>query len=186
MKKNEKSASKITQYAREIAFAVLDLLLIFLLMLLLRGISKVSEEISQLENSKNEAESVYVLKSTSGRIAENKNIIDKINSYFVDDSNIVSFVKEIDILRTEGTVTQFSFVSDEPIIDSVTSFNVLPFEIVFQGDKTGVENALKKILELPYLIRCVVTEIDRGILDGIVTIKFGGFLYVNENFGKNR
>ena len=173
-------------YRGDIILGTVSLIVILLIVVLVGRLRGIAEEIKQIENEKYKAVSSLALKAAEGKLNSSKGKIDDINSYLVNDDNLVDFVKQIDLLKEEGIVNNFKFASEDLTKDGQTGYEVLAFEVWFAGDKSRVDYGLKKLLGLPYLIRTIVVEVDKAGEEGNISLKYGGYLYVTKAYAKNR
>ena len=173
-------------FKRDIILGAVSLVVILLIVILIGRLKVIAEEIKQIENEKYKAVSSLALRATEGKLKTNSNKIEVINSYLVDDDSLVDFVKQVDLLKEEGIVTNFKFASEDLTKDGQTGYEVLAFEVWFTGDKSRIDYGLKKLLGLPYLIRTIVVEIDKISEEGNISLKYGGYLYVTEAYAENR
>ena len=173
-------------YKRDIILGTISLVVILLIVILMGRLNIIAEEIKQLENEKYKAVSSLALKATEGKLETNSDKIEAINSYLIDDNGLVDFVKQIDLLKEEGVVTNFKFASENLTKDGQTGYEVLPFELWFIGDKPRIDYGLKKLLGLPFLIRTVVVEVDKTSEEGDISLRYGGYLYVTKTHTKDR
>lgn len=173
-------------YKRSVVLGAVSLVVILLIVVLIGRLKVIAEEIKQIENEKYKAVSSLTLKAAEGKLNTSKDKIDDINSYLVDDDSLVEFVRQIDLLKEEGIVTNFKFASENITKDGQTGYEVLAFEVWFNGDKSRIDHGLKKLLGLPFLMRTIVVEVDKTGEDGNISLKYGGYLYVTEAYAKNR
>ena len=184
--KKPKPKKKISiPFLKEIVLVAVNLCLIFILFFVVHKLNITAMEIKNLRNSGIEVSSKYAIDTTKARIKENEDKIKFLNNIFVDESRLVSFVGAIDELKRDGLVTGFSFASDKPITDKKTGLDVLPFTIQMVGDTGQINYSLGKVYNLPYLTRDVIVEIEKNSEDSTIEVSYGGYIYVNREFGKN-
>lgn len=163
-------------------FLVLDLVFFLSTIILLGNISDKSRQIKRGRSLKINTTEINN-KFVEADLESHKIDAEKIKVLFPDDTQLINFVREIDTLKKEGVVTSFSFASDNTVQDK-TGFIGLPVIIEFKGSLVKVDEALNKIQSLPLMFRAITTEL-RRLPDNIVTLKYGGFLYVDEKFNQN-
>jgi len=117
-------------------------------------------------------------------LAENKDKADKLIALFPDDSGLVSFANDLDRIKKDGRVAGFSFANNEAIKDK-TGYLGIPVLIELTGSWSEIDSDLQKIQAIPYLLRPIEIDVTPSETEGQVDLKFGGFLYVSENFRKN-
>jgi len=110
--------------------------------------------------------------------------IKKIEALFPDESGLLPFINKIDDLKKRGIVTDFSFASGEVVKDKLGYLGI-PFALELTGRFEEVRNVLEEIWKLPYLIRTIETSVKIQPEGGLVIYKYGGFLYVSQNFFQN-
>jgi hypothetical protein len=115
-------------------------------------------------------------------MAATRQKVDKLSDLFADDDALVRFVKEIDKLKTDGVVTDFSFASNDVVRDK-TGSSGLPVAIVFQGSWADIDRDLRKLQGLSFLQRAIKVEISR-LPEDLIEFRYGGFLYVKEEENK--
>jgi len=159
---------------------LVDLVCLFVLVLLLGILPQKAEELKTLRslNTKNSLQKTN--NEIMAEIASGKIIIDKLAAFFPDENGLVKFTEQIDKLKNQGVVSYFSFASNEVVQDK-TKYIGLPIIIEFQGTAQQVENGLKSIQSLPYMLRTIDIEIKKQDEEK-VNLRYGGILYVNENF----
>jgi Tfp pilus assembly protein PilO len=106
-------------------------------------------------------------------------------SLFPNEPGLVDFVKEIEKLKNEGTITDFSFVNQEAVTDQTGTLG-FPFVIKFSGPWEQVSEDLVKLQKLNYLVRAVNIDLksSKDSAD-LVEFKYGGFIYVDQSFNQN-
>ena len=117
-------------------------------------------------------------------IAEHQELSDKLFSLFPDDEGLVNFANELDRIKVEGKIVGFSFATEEAVKDKTGSIGI-PVLIEIKGTWAEIDSDLQKIQKLPYLLRSIQVEAKPAEEEGLIDIKFGGFLYVGKDFGKN-
>ena len=118
-------------------------------------------------------------------LENNSDKIDKLLSLFPDDSGLVVFANELDRIKAEGKVIGFSFAAESAIKDKTGSIGI-PVLIEIKGTWPEIDTDLQKIESLPFLLRAIEIEAQPAPEgEGIIDFKFGGFLYVGKDFGKN-
>lgn len=167
-----------------------NLIAVAILFIAISDMSSKAQEVKRLKSL-----NLRQINSEIKIIESNIKNYEKQNAYlkklFPDDTGFIQFIKEIDSLKKEGSVAQFSFASNDIVIDQTKNIG-LPINIEFQGSKEKVNQALQKVLTLPYLFRPITTEIrittetkEEDKQSEVVVIKLGGFLYVAETINQN-
>ena len=117
-------------------------------------------------------------------IEESKELADKLFSLFPDDEGLVNFANELDRIKAEGKIVGFSFATEEAVKDKTGSIGI-PVLIEIKGTWAEIDTDLQKIQKLPYLLRPIQVSAAPAPEEGLIDLKFGGFLYVGKDFGKN-
>jgi hypothetical protein len=106
-------------------------------------------------------------------------------SLFPDESGLVNFIKEIEKLKTEGVVTEFSFASEDAVRDKTKVLGI-PFVLRMEGSWEQINKDLKSLQEMPFLQRAITisTEV-RGEEEKVIDFRYGGFIYVDESLKKD-
>lgn len=178
-----KDSSSKAEIIRKVAFLlVLNLIFFLSTVILLQNISNISLEIKKGRSLKTNVAEINN-KFVEADLESHKTDAEKLKILFPDDTQLINFVREIDTLKKEGVITSFSFASDNAVKDK-TGFVGLPVVIEFKGSLVKVDEALNKIQSLPIMLRAITTEL-RRLPENIVTLKYGGFLYVDEKFNQN-
>ena len=155
------------------------LVLIFILTLLPRK----AEELKNLRSLIAKANSQNSNEIIIAEISAAKNKTEKLVDLFPDENGLVKFASQIDSLKNQGTVINFSFAKDTAVKDK-TGLIGLPIVIEISGTNTQVDLVLKQIQNMPFFLRAINIEI-KEIEDKKIRLKFGGILYVKENFSTN-
>jgi len=165
--------------------AVINLIAVAAIILLVDRLELKAQEVKRLRSiqlSASHGEPFSALK-TDVEAAEAKT--DELVKYFPDSQGLIVFVGEIDKLKAEGVVTGFSFANEEPIKDKTGSFG-LPVLIELKGSWSTVDNALVRIMSLPYILRAIRIDVSPALNEpGLIDFKLGGFLYVDKNFSQD-
>lgn len=159
------------------------LVLIVILILILGRIGPLSQEIMEKRSEIVNSTSSDALEVAKARLNRNTNKVADLNKLFINDDNLVDFVKEIDTLKNEGLINSFSFGASD-VRDKRSGYNAIPFEIMIEGDGAKISSTMSKILSLPYFIVDVSAELQLNETGGY-TYNYGGFLYISEDYGKN-
>lgn len=122
---------------------------------------------------------VAVLKT---EIAGNQGEIDKLQSLFVGEAEILEFYREMDQLKRDGVITDYRPMSDNVVSEKKNAG--LPILIEMGGDVHQIDFGLKRVQSLPYLLRPVRFELERQE-EGLFKVNYGGFLYVSKEISKN-
>lgn len=187
MGKTKKKKKKLTSnlWVKEIGIGVINLILILATIILLGQLADKAQEVKTARNA-----SIATTTKSSSEIAgleleASREKADKLKSIFPNESGLIDFVSEIDSLKEEGLITTFAFASEKAVKDKTGEFGI-PIVIQFQGTWAQIGDSLNRLNQTPFLVRGVTIEANRGVEDGLITLKYGGFLYVDESLAKNR
>lgn len=161
----------------------INLLCVLIIVLLLGILPQKAEELKNLRSLNIQNASQLDTDSLEFEILDSQTKVEKLKALFPDDTGLLEFIKEIDKLKTEGLVTNFSFTSNDPVKDK-TKFSGLPIVIEFKSSWIQIDSALKRLEALPFLIRAINLEI-REAGEGLIILKYGGILYVDKTFNGN-
>jgi len=181
-----KTKESLKYYYKEIVLAFICIVLMICEFYIVNRSLNVSGEIKKAKNENLKKGSLDAYLAGSTKLEEEKDKIDIINKAFVDEDSIVGFIKVIDTLKSDGVISNFSFASESTVKDEITGFSVLPFTIEINGNVDVINQTLKTVYSEDYLIRGGLLEILKNNESGAITLKYGGYLYVKENFGKSR
>jgi hypothetical protein len=106
-------------------------------------------------------------------------------SLFPDEAGLVNFVKEIERLKVEGVVRDFSFANENAVRDK-TGVLGIPFILRLEGTWDQLNSDFMQLQKFPYLIRAVTVDVRiKDINTGIIDFMYGGFIYVDKSLEKN-
>ncbi|KKQ73775.1 MAG: hypothetical protein US96_C0053G0006 [Candidatus Woesebacteria bacterium GW2011_GWB1_38_5b] len=107
----------------------------------------------------------------------------KILPVFPTVDTILDFINLKESLVTNGEVKSFTFAGEGVIKDRL-GLGGLPVLAEAEGDINKINQALTKIGSMPYLIREIKIELGQEAT-GSYKLRYGGFLYTDENFTQN-
>lgn len=166
-----------------ITVVVFNIIMLTITVFLLQSLPKKAEEIKKIRSL--ETKGVDDITIVQSEIQRSLPKVEKLESLFPDERELLSFVNKIDELKRAGIVTDFSFVSNDVIKDKL-GFSGIPFAIEFTGSWSDVQKTVDGLFALPYFIRTIRVEAKATPESETIIYKYGGFLYVNENFYQNR
>lgn len=117
-------------------------------------------------------------------VEKNSEKVDKLLSLFPDEGGLVTFANELDKIKKEGKVVGFTFAAERALKDKTKAFGI-PILIEIKGTWDEIDRDFQRIQRLPFLLRAIEIEAKPAEEEGLIDFKFGGFLYVGKNFGKN-
>jgi len=166
---------------RDVVLGVINVLAILLLFFILSKIPAKVEEYKKLNLDIQK----YSEKPQTGQlqIEHNKEKFEKLSSVFLTETKIVNFVNSIEEIKKEdSSISKITFTNESAVKDK-TGNSGYPLIIELTGTWEAISADLEKIDKLPYLFRVVRVESEKS-LEGVITVKYGGVLYVKDT-GKN-
>jgi Tfp pilus assembly protein PilO len=163
---------------------IIDVLFIIASFLLLGRIAAIANSIYKLNGEKIVAEQKSNAGLVKQEIENHKEDADKLFSLFPSNDKLLEIIDQMDQLKRDGLIAQYTFVSDTPVKDK-SGYQGLPIMFDITGSVEGINNALKKINDLPFILRDIKMEIKELPKAAGYTVKYGVILYVDEKFDKN-
>jgi len=165
---------------KDIVLAVINGVCIFVLIFILIKFPGKSQDLKNERNQMllNDAGFNFEL----SEISQAKAKADEMNKVFVDESGIVDFVNDLEMIKAKsGNIRKINFTSQKAVEDRQTSNPGIPVVIEFTGDMDKVLNDIDEIQKLPFILRPITIEIGKNEDDpNVLDFKYGGFLYVND------
>ncbi len=175
--KETEGLSKLT--LKVLIFSVIDFIFLILLAWFLTKLGPKTTELKKMKNLLVQAKQID-LDAIQKTLLENKEKSEKLATVLPNEDELIEFINQIDLLKKEKKINSFSFVADKPMKDK-TGFFGLPLIIESKGSWQEINETLKSIDQLPYLIRGLNLEI-KLLSDKEIMLKFAGILYVSQNF----
>ncbi len=188
LEKTSKIANKLVGIRHNFIFqagilVLVDLICLLLIFIFLSILPAKAQEAKKLKSLSLKIQAAKEKLINPAELVSEKQIAD-LQAVFPKDEGLVNFINEIDSLKKQGLVNQFSFASEKPVKDK-NGYLVLPIVIQFSGSEAEVNYGLNKILSLPYLFRAINVEISKVPNEDKVSLKYGGVLYINEKNNTN-
>ena len=180
--KEEKQSGKSRLLLNIVILGGLDLIWLLALLFLLTNLPQKGEKISLLRSQNLQAAAISGDQSLISSLSQAQIKADQLQVLYPNEARLLKFVEEIDRLKDKGVISRFSFANDDPVKDK-TGYIGIPIVIEFRGTWPQISQTLKSVQNLPFLIRAIDVEISQIPNQGIQRLKFGGILYVAENFG---
>jgi len=168
---------------KDILLWVINVASLALMIVLLIKLPKKAEELNTLRNQVLLSESEVALEISE--VEGSKDRASELEDLFIAEQGLVNFVSDVEKLKGgSSSINKINITSQKAVKDRTGSYGI-PVVIEMRGDWSRFGEDMKKIQQLPYLFR--VIRIDSEILDdeGVVGLKYGGFLYVHDKLGKN-
>ena len=106
----------------------------------------------------------------------------------MDEAGVVNFVNEVEKLKSESSAIQkVTFVSQKVVKDKTGNYGI-PVVIELAGSWEVIAEDLEKIDTLAFLFRTVRVEAEKSPKEeeaGVIIYKYGVFLYVKDELGKD-
>lgn len=169
---------------RSIILNVFSIILIVVTLSLAKTLDGGAAKVSRLRSDKalaQESSEFAILQLEANR---SKEAVEEIRSRFVGESGLLDFIGSFDVLRDQGVLTSFSFSSNKSVTDKTKNLG-LPFVVEAVGDQAQIDNALSSVHGLPFLLRPVNIDIARSSADGLLSVRYGLVVYVNENINQD-
>lgn len=183
--KAKKNIGEKVGWVRELTLGVINLVFAVALAYLLIQLPQRAAEVKVLRGSELDISEDGGFKINKFELDKNKEKADRLIALFPDEQGLLTFVDEIEKLKREGSVVDFSFASKDPVVDKTNNFGI-PMVIELKGTWGQIDQDLQKIQKLPFLFRPV--SFNAGLIEdeGVIDLRYGGFLYVDESLEKNR
>lgn len=123
------------------------------------------------------------LETVQTEVAATKEKNDKLIAIFPDEDGLINFIKEIDGLKKDKQLVQFSFATDNLVKDK-TGYLGLPLVFEFKGNSNQINSALTTLDKLPFFLRPINIDIRHTSAEEI-SLKYGGILYVSQKYSQD-
>lgn len=186
--KKVKAAKEIDlrQYSpKDIVLNAVNLIAVIGLIVLLSKLPQKAQELKTLRSDNLHYEQGEL--SELPDISDSEAKSDKLKGLFLTRAGVIEFVKPLDELKRNGTVTNYAFTREDAVKDK-TGSSALPVAIEFRGnDLELLKTDMSKIEHLPFLFRPISVDISPAKEDPtVIVFKYGGFLYVDDKLGQTR
>jgi len=168
---------------KDIILGVINIISIVLLAVILVKFPSKANELKDLriEQVKSESGSGFEYSEIESHRAHAQALGD----LFLDEPGVVEFVNSIERLKSdEAAIQRVSFASQKVVKDKTGNYGILVV-IELSGTWEAIQVDLKRIGELPFLFRAARIETKTNE-EGVILLKYGGFLYVSDKLGKDR
>ncbi len=172
-----KADKKLPVTYKDIILGIVNFISIVIFVIILINFPKKSQELKKLKIEEIRNSTVVGLEISEIEAALPKT--EEISQYFLDESGVVNFVNDIELLRTEGgSISKVTFASQKAVTDKTGNMGI-PIVVELVGNWYSIDNDLQKIDKLPYLFRPVKVEVSYDEEDPqMVIYKYGIILYV--------
>ena len=180
----QKAKTDLRPYASILLLGLINVIIIIVLLFVLGQLPHKASEVKVARNRQIKNISGGDVEAVKREIERNSIKIQVIRDLYPDQTEVISFVNAIDSLKEEGTLVNFSFASEAPVVDRL-GFKALPVVITISGDVDSIRSGLSSIDNLPYVLRPVTVEMTRSEDETSFVLQYGGVLYVSESFEEN-
>jgi len=179
-----------------IALASVNIIFTFLMFVLLGRLEDVAKEHNLYRNRSLDRTSESDLSVYQYELEASREVTENIARSFPDETGLLEFIDNVERLRGRS-VSKITFASKEPLKDKEGNLGI-PIVIEFQGSWGEILSDIREIQNIPYIFKPVKLDSEKqdfvsGELQQMsqtqadeASVSFGGFLYVNEEFSKNR
>lgn len=178
-----KSHSKLKGFGGVLLVAGVNILSLFAIFAFVAKLPTTAREFNQKKVLSEQVGSKDAVELAQAELSSLDGDIKELSAYYPTEAGLVAFVSKLEELKL-SSVVNYSFATDEPVRD-IDGALAVPIVISFAGSWTQIDADVGELMDLKYVIRVVETEARQDPETGLVTLKFGGFLYVNEHFSKN-
>lgn len=181
--KTKERTLKLDYWVKYLILGAINLILVMVLVVILGKLSTSASKLNRLRKISLGAAIKTATEIAESEIGSSKEKTDELATVFPNEERLVDFVREVEKLKEEGIVTDFSFTSKEVVRDK-TGFLGTPVVIEFSGSWSQIDAGLQKLQNLPVLFRAVRIEAEKTT-ENLIDLKYGGFIYVDESMGKD-
>ncbi len=158
-----------------------DILAIIVLFIIQSRMQTVAKEIKNV-NSETAKFTPINIEAIKTQIDKSKDQKDQLVSLFPTELQLVDMISKLNEIKNGGILTSITFPSDDTVLDKTGNLG-LPILLIFKGNVSDINNSLKKINSLPFIIRPIDFKLNtEQNASGSAAVDYGGFLYVNEKF----
>lgn len=180
---NYKNINKGGNKLKNVIFNVVNVVLLVILFFILNNIPKVATTVKQLRSESIVAQEEADISILSSELKRYQEKIDEVNSKFTNEDKFINFLQEVENIKRDGVLGEFSFPVSQTVKDSNGNFG-FPVSFVFQGSQEQINSEVLRLLNLDFLIKPINVEVEVSSGSEIITLRMGSFLYVNEEFKK--
>ncbi len=173
----EEEEKRLPVSLKDVILGILNVISIAVLIFVLIKLPLKAKELKDLRIERIKGQESISYKSFE--IEEYKSKAEELEEFFLNEEKVIEFV------NMASRLGKVSFASQKPVKDITGNFG-LPVVIELEGTRDDLDTKLQSIDNLPFLFRGVRVEISPLKEEGMITLKYGLFLYVDENLGKNR
>jgi hypothetical protein len=188
-KKHKEKKKRITRDLVKIIGAnIVNVILIVSIFYILGQLPDVAQKIKELRSAQIASQEVSDVAVIQSEIDRNADKIQELRNLFIDDEQFIVFIRELNALQIEGIVSEFDLTGGKTTVNK-DGTSVLPVIIVFQGQKEQINSALKRIHDLPILLRPSAVELVSVSASeenpGGYIMNYTAFLIVDGDFAAN-
>jgi hypothetical protein len=161
----------------------INITLVILTIVLLNTISHSAQKVKAAKNENLLSQEKTYKEALSSSLTSQNQKISTIEKSLLDEEGFSSFASTLNSLKNEGTISEFSFLSETPTKDKAGLWG-FPILIKSQGSQQSINAFLNKYDSLPYLKRAINVKLTVNE-DSSLNLEYGGFIYVSENLISN-
>lgn len=178
---DDKSEKLIT--TKDILLSVINIASLALMVILLIKLPQKAQELNKLRNQVLLSESEVALEISE--VEGSKDKAAQLTSLFIDEVGLVNFVSDVEGLKGEdSSIRKINITSQKVLKDKTGSFGI-PVVIEMRGNWIQFGQDMENIQALPYLFRAIRIETEEFEEEGVIGLRYGGFLYVDDKLGEN-
>lgn len=136
-------------------------------------------EIRELRNTSLQISAGQDESALNRLLLEHDTSIRQLEATIPPESQVADVIAAFEQLKNNGTVTNFSFASDTVVRDRL-GFSALPVLIETGGTDVEIENKVREITAVPYLVRIVTYEERPKVDSSERSVRLGGVVYVRK------
>lgn len=168
---------------KDILLGIINIASLALLIILLIKLPEKAQELNKLRNQVLLSESEVALEISEVEGSEDK--AGELESVFIDEVGLVGFVSGVEGLKGENSSIRKINITSQKVIKDKTGNYGIPVVIEMRGNWTQFGKDMQNIQKLPYLFRVIRIETEELEEEGVIGLKYGGFLYVHDKLGEN-
>lgn len=168
---------------KDILLGIINIASLTLLIILLIRLPEKAKELNILRNQVLLSESEVALEISE--VEGSKDKVGELESLFIDEVGLVSFVGDVEGLKGENSSINKINITSQKVVKDKTGNYGIPVVIEMRGNWTQFGEDMQKIQKLPYLFRVIRIETEELEEEGVIVLKYGGFLYVHDKLGED-
>ncbi|MFC1649311.1 hypothetical protein ACFL2C_01180 [Patescibacteria group bacterium] len=175
---------------------IINLVFLAIMFVLLGKFESMATKHNELRNKVADRTTTDDLSVLEFELEESYESSDRISDVFPNETGLLEFIDGVERMKNPGTVVGMSFSSKKPVKDRNGNVGI-PVIIELEGLWGEILSDIEKTQEIPFMFKPVKLNTERELQieedeDGqiirtnTIFATYGGFLYVDEEFSKNR